>query len=99
MERYSLDRQHVNRLPKDDVLAEMRRVAAKMGNRRFSRREFDRHAKHCKGSTVLKNFGAWDQALRTTDLELAPHRTKCPPKPIRRRRYRLPPTCAMFPSS
>jgi len=76
VERYSLDRQYVNRLPKDDVLAELRRVAAKMGNRRFSRREFDQHAKHCKGSTVLKNFGTWDQALRATGLELAPHQTQ-----------------------
>lgn len=76
MERYSLDRQHVNRLPKDDVLAELRRVAAKMGNRRFSRREFDRHTKRCKGSAVLKNFGTWDEALRATGLELALHRTQ-----------------------
>jgi hypothetical protein len=47
-----------------------------MGNRRFSRREFDQHAKHCKGSTVLKNFGTWDQALCATGLELAPHQTQ-----------------------
>lgn len=75
MEQFSLDRDYANRIPKEQVIAELRRVAAKLGNRRFSRREFDEHAENCKGSTVLKNFDTWNQALDATGLDLAPHRT------------------------
>lgn len=74
MEQFSLDRDYANRIRKEQVLEELRRVAAKLGNRRFSRREFDEHAERCKGSTVLKNFDSWDQALDATGLDLAPHR-------------------------
>ena len=75
MEELSLDRDYTNRIRKEQVVAELRRVAVKLGSRRFSRREFDEHAQGCKGSTVLKNFGTWEQALDATGLDLAPHRT------------------------
>jgi hypothetical protein len=75
VEEFSLDREYANRIRKEQVVEELRRVAAKLGNRRFSRREFDEHAESCKGSTVLKNFDTWNQALDATGLDLATHRT------------------------
>jgi hypothetical protein len=75
VEEFSIDRDYANRIREEQVVAELRRVAAKLGNRRFSRHEFDEHAQSCKGSTVIKNFGTWDNALDATGLDLAPHRT------------------------
>lgn len=75
MQQFTFDRDYANRIRKQQIIAELRRVADKLGNRRFSRREFDEHAECCKGSTVLKNFDTWDQALDAIGFELTSHRT------------------------
>jgi hypothetical protein len=69
----SLDRTRSDTLPKQQVIDELRRVATHYGNRRFSRREFDKVATGCKGSTVLKNFdNDWQKALDAVG-PLKPH--------------------------
>lgn len=72
--KYQLDRPRIDRLTDDDIIEELKRVAAYYGNRRFTRHEFDAVAKSCKGTVVLRNFLSWDAALDATGLTLAPYR-------------------------
>jgi hypothetical protein len=72
--KLSLDRQRIDSLPREIVLDELRRVAEHYGGRHFSRHEFDRIASLCKGTTVLKHFGTWANALANLGVPLQPHR-------------------------
>ncbi|MDP2602012.1 MAG: HNH endonuclease [Deltaproteobacteria bacterium] len=69
-----LDRRRVDALPRDVLVAELRRVAELLGGRRFSRRDFDRHAIACKGSVVLSHFGSWHAALDSIGVPLKDYR-------------------------
>ena len=68
--RFKLDRRRVDALPREVLINELRRVAEQLGGRRFSRRDFDRHATTCKGSAVLSHFGSWDAALDAMGVPL-----------------------------
>jgi hypothetical protein len=72
--RLTLDRRRVDALPREVLVKELRKVAELLGGRRFSRRDFDRHATACKGSAVLSHFGTWNAALAAIGIPLAPHR-------------------------
>lgn len=72
--RFSLDRRRVDALPREVLVQELRKVAEQLGGRRFSRRDFDRHATACKGSAVLAHFGTWAAALNAMGMQLADHR-------------------------
>jgi len=75
------ERQRIDSLPRDVVVDELRRVAIHYGWRRFSRHEFDKVASVCKGTTVLKHFGTWANALANLGVPLQPHthdRTQIP---------------------
>lgn len=72
---FTLARQRIDALPKKVILEELRTAAEHFDGRRFSRREFDAIAKHCKGTTVLKHFATWDAALESLGIALRPHRT------------------------
>lgn len=69
------DRRRVDALPRDVLVAELRRVAELLGGRRFSRRDFDRHATACKGSVVLSQFGSWRAALDSIGVPLQDYRS------------------------
>lgn len=71
---FSLDRRRVDALPREVLVQELRKVAEQLGGRRFSRRDFDRHATACKGSAVLAHFGTWAQALNAIGMPLTDHR-------------------------
>jgi HNH endonuclease/Homing endonuclease associated repeat len=68
---FRLDRPRTNQYPTEAILDELRRVAAVLENRRFTRHEFDAESKYCKGSVVLARFGSWQAALDATNVELA----------------------------
>jgi 5-methylcytosine-specific restriction endonuclease McrA len=72
--QFSLDRRRVDALPREVLVQELRKVAEQLGGRRFSRRDFDRHATTCKGSAVLAHFGTWAAALNAIGIPLANHR-------------------------
>jgi|CXWL01.1.fsa_nt_gi hypothetical protein len=67
---FHLDRPRANQYPTEAIVDELRRVAAVLENRRFTRHEFDAESKYCKGSVVLARFGSWQTALDATGLEL-----------------------------
>jgi len=66
----TLERRRVDALPREVIVDELRRVAEQLGGRRFSRRDFDRHATACKGSVVLSHFGSWAAALSAIGIPL-----------------------------
>ena len=68
--RFKLERRRVDALPREVLVDELRRVAEQLGGRRFSRRDFDRHATTCKGSVVLSHFGSWAAALSSIGIPL-----------------------------
>jgi hypothetical protein len=68
--QHKLERRRVDALTRDVLIAELRRVANLLGGRRYSRRDFDRHATACKGSAVLSHFGSWDAALGAIGIPL-----------------------------
>lgn len=72
--QFSLDRRRVDALPPEVLVQELRKVAEQLGGRRFSRRDFDRHATACKGSAVLAHYGTWAAALNAIGIPLADHR-------------------------
>ena len=72
--RLNLDRRRVDALPREVLVRELRKVADQLGGRRFSRRDFDRHATACKGSAVLSHFGTWAAALDAVGIPLTDHR-------------------------
>jgi len=71
---FKLQRNRIDKLSPDAIVAELRRVAAHYGFRYFTGREFDRIATNCKKTTVMNNFGSWEAALHAAGLELAPIR-------------------------
>jgi hypothetical protein len=72
--RLRLERRRVDALPREVLVDELRKVAEQLGGRRFSRRDFDRHASACKGSVVLSHFGSWAAALRSIGIPLRDYR-------------------------
>ena len=52
----------------EQVLSELRRVAQLLGTDRFSRAEFDAHARF-KGDVVRRRFGTWHKAMRAAGLQ------------------------------
>jgi hypothetical protein len=73
---FSLDRDRIDRIPRGDIIAELKRVAKLYEFRRFSGREFDKVSTLCKRSAVLNKFDSWDDALAATGLQFRPHRNK-----------------------
>lgn len=74
--KFSLDRHRIDKIPRDHILTELKRVAEVYEFRRFCGWEFDNASTLCKRSAVIKEFGSWDNALAATGLDLKPHRNK-----------------------
>lgn len=66
---FSLDRNRVDKVSKDLVLEELRRVGAQLGLRYFTVREFNQLSTKCKHATVIRNFGTWQAALKTAGID------------------------------
>jgi len=74
--KFTLERQRIDKIAREDLVFELKRVAEVFEKRRFSGREFDEVSKLCKRSAVIKEFGSWDEALKATGFELKPHRNR-----------------------
>lgn len=71
---FSLDRQRIDKVSKDLVLAELRRVGEQLGLRYFTGREFNQLSTKCKHATVLRNFRSWGAALKEAGIDSKPRR-------------------------
>lgn len=69
---YKFDRNPINKISKEDVVKELKRVAGHYKYTKFTRHEYDKVAKLCKGSKVLSVFGTWKKALDSIGVELKP---------------------------
>lgn len=65
-----LDRHRIDRLSDEEIIGELREVAKHYDFVKFTRHEFDKVAKNCKGTAVISRFGSWNDALAKTELEL-----------------------------
>lgn len=66
----SLERYRIDRLSDEEIIGELKEVAKHYDFVKFTRHEFDKVAKNCKGTAVLSRFGSWEEALLKTGLEL-----------------------------
>lgn len=73
---FSLDRRRIDKIPREDIITELKRVAKVYDFRRFSGREFDNVSSLCKRCAIIKELGSWDNALAATGLDLKPHRNR-----------------------
>ncbi len=69
---FDTERKRIDKISEDLVLEELRRVAEYYDNRRFTQKEFNDVAESCKGTTVLRAFGSWANALDALGVELKP---------------------------
>ena len=63
--KFEFNRHQINKIPRSKAEDELKRVAEIFNYRYFTRHEFDKVAKVCKGTTILNIFGTWSQALET----------------------------------
>lgn len=66
----NLERYRIDRLSDEEIIGELKEAAKYYDFIKFTRHEFDKVAKNCKGSAVISRFGSWDKALEKTGLEL-----------------------------
>ncbi len=72
---YKFSRKRIDTISKEDVIKELKRVAGLFDYTKFTRHEFDKVAKLCKGTKVLGVFGTWQKALDSIGVELKPRET------------------------
>ena len=63
----NLERHRIDRLSDEEIIGELKEVAKYYDFVKFTRHEFDKVAKNCKGTAVLSRFGSWEEALSKTD--------------------------------
>lgn len=72
--KLSLDRQRSDKISNETVLQELERVAKIYQGKQFTMKEFEAASGSCKGSTVLRAFGSWENALNAVRIEYKPRR-------------------------
>ena len=65
--KFQLDRS-LRGVPDEDVLADLRRCAEKLGRNTLTISEYEEHG-HAHPSMVQRRFGSWTRALELADLE------------------------------
>lgn len=73
---FRLDRHRIDKIPTEEMIAELKRIAELYDFRRFSGPEFDNVSTLCKRSAIRHRFGSWDDALAATGFDLRSHRNK-----------------------
>lgn len=66
----NLQRHRIDRLSDQEIIKELKDVAKHYDFVKFTRHEFDKAAKNCKGTAVLARFGTWEVALSKIGVEL-----------------------------
>jgi len=68
---FKFERSRIDKIPKEEIIKELRRVAKLFNYRRFGWREFDKVSKLCKSYCVKRNFdGSWNKALDSIGIPL-----------------------------
>ncbi len=68
---FKFERTRIDKMPRDLIIKELRRVAKLFDYTVFVWREFDKVSKLCESNTVKKNFnGSWSRALNTIGVTL-----------------------------
>ncbi|MCB4757199.1 MAG: HNH endonuclease [Elusimicrobia bacterium] len=67
---YRFKRERADKIPKEKILQELRRVAAVFNHRKFGWREFNKQSNLCNSNTVKRTFGSWSKALDSIGLKL-----------------------------
>lgn len=66
----NLQRHRIDRLSDEEIIKELKAVVKHYDFVKFTRHEFDKVAKNCKGTAVISRFGTWEKALSKIGLEL-----------------------------
>jgi len=68
---FKFERSRIDKIPKEEIIKELRRVAKLFNYRKFGWREFDKVSKLCKSYCVKRNFGgSWNKALDSIGIPL-----------------------------
>lgn len=67
---YKFERSRIDKISKEEIIKELRRVAELFNYTRFGWREFDNVSKLCKSYCVKRNFGSWNKALDSIGVPL-----------------------------
>jgi hypothetical protein len=68
-----MSRHRADKIPKDEIIADLKRVAESLGFREFTQKEFLKLSQVTRSKAVMyKNFGTWEEALKEAGLELKP---------------------------
>lgn len=67
---FRFQRSRIDKIPREEIIRELRRVAELYKYRRFGWREFDKVSKLCKSYCVKRNFGSWNKALDSIEIPL-----------------------------
>jgi hypothetical protein len=67
---FKFGRTRTDKIPKEQIIKELRRVAELFNYRKFGWREFDEVSTLCKSYCVKRNFGSWNKALDSIGIPL-----------------------------
>lgn len=67
---FKFERSRIDKIPKEEIIKELRRVAKLFNYRKFGWREFDQVSKACKSNCVKRAFGSWNKALDSIGVPL-----------------------------
>ena len=67
---FRLERSRTDKIPKEEIIKELKRVAELFNYRKFGWREFDEVSTLCKSYCVKRNFGSWNKALDSIGISL-----------------------------
>lgn len=71
---FSLERNRIDKISREAMTDELKRVAKHYRYKYFAKRQFDDVAKTCKSTAVINEFGSWPKALLAIGIELKPSR-------------------------
>lgn len=77
MFQFKFKRSQISKIPRDEMIKELKKVAEFYKFIRFTRHDYDRVAKLCKGSSVLAEFKTWQNALDSIGIRLTPKKVDC----------------------
>lgn len=70
--QFTFERRKISKIPRAEMIKELKWVAEFYNFVRFTRHDFDKVARTCKGSAVLAEFGSWQKAIDSIGVKLKP---------------------------
>lgn len=75
--QFTFKRRRIDKISKSKMIEELKKVAEFYRYYRFTRHDYDKIAKVCKGTAILTEFGNWQKALDAIDVKLKPKKIDC----------------------